>query len=100
MARSRPNAANKDKTTSDLAKNSSGVTREEKNHSVSQDLVCQKDDQQSKRLLLDEQDGQVEPDSVSVGKFGMKCNFSYVNLDEISLTVSPMQLGSFSNGDA
>ncbi|KAL9978691.1 hypothetical protein ACROYT_G016239 [Oculina patagonica] len=65
VARSRPNAANKDKTTPELAKHSSDATRKEENHLVPQDRVCNKDDQLSKRLVSDERDGEADADSVS-----------------------------------
>ena len=74
VARSRPNTANKGKPAE--ARCSSGVTSsKEDNLSVSQGHSCNKDDPLSKRLVLDEQNGQGAVDSVSTGKFGMKYIF-------------------------
>lgn len=76
VARSRPNATNKGKATSE-AKHLSGVTRNEESHLVSQDHASNKDDQLSGRLVLDEQDRQSDVDTVtSAGKFGMKYFFT------------------------
>ncbi|KAJ7392214.1 Transcription factor TFIIIB component B [Desmophyllum pertusum] len=64
VARSRPNTANKGKPAE--ARCSSGVTSsKEDNLSVSQGHSCNKDDPLSKRLVLDEQNGQGAVDSVS-----------------------------------
>ena len=78
VPRSRPNAASKDKATSE-AKRLSGATRNEETHLVSQDPASDKDDQLSRRLVLDKQDEQTDVDTVSSsGKFRMK--FFFANL--------------------
>lgn len=64
VPRSRPNAASKDKATSE-AKRLSGATKNEESHLLSQDPACNKDDQLSRRLVLDEQDEQSDVDTVS-----------------------------------
>ena len=72
VPRSRPNATNKGKATSE-AKRLSGATRNEESHLVSQDNASIKDDQLSRRLVLDEQDGKSDVDKVSsTSKFGMR----------------------------
>lgn len=69
VPRSRPNATSKDKATSE-AKRLSGVTRNEESHLVSHDPASNKDDQLSRRLVLNEQDEQSDVDTVgSSGKF-------------------------------
>ena len=75
VPRSRPNAASKDKATTE-AKRLSGVTRNEESHSVSQDPASNKDDQLSRRLVLDEQDELSDAVSSSTGKFIMKFFFT------------------------
>ena len=76
VPRSRPNAASKDKATTE-AKRLSGVTRNEESHSVSQDPASNEDDQLSRRLVLDEQDEQSDVDTVSsTGKIRMRFFFT------------------------
>ena len=72
VPRSRPSGASKGKATPE-AKRLSGVTRNEESHLVSQDPASNKDDQLSIKLVLDEQDGQSDVDTVSsTGKLRMK----------------------------
>ena len=72
VPRSRPNVASKDKATTE-AECLSGGTRNEESDSVSQDPTSNKDDQLSRRLVLDKQDEQSDADTVSsTGKFRKK----------------------------
>ena len=89
VPRSRPNATSKSKATSE-AKRLSVATRNDESHLVSQDPASNKDDQLSRRLVLDEQDGQSDADTVSssTGEFEMKCSGTQPYVQPANMTTS------------
>ena len=89
VPRSRPNATSKSKATSE-AKRLSVATRNDESHSVSQDPASNKDDQLSRRLVVDEQDGQSDADTVSgsTGEFEMKCSGTQPYVQPANMTTS------------